>query len=145
MCLRRDRDIKIARFLCSPFPKNVIAIEGYICLFYNYVLITLGILSYFQFFMGYHNYAEQDGRPARTDLILKVVITTAQKMKFSIQNFFSKCDQICRFLRIWSHLLKKSLKENFIFCEMSITTTKSREFALMSSTLVSPKQPNLIG
>ena len=42
--------------------------------------------------MGYHNYAEQDGRPARTDLILKVVITTAQKMKFSIQNFFSKCD-----------------------------------------------------
>ena len=95
--------------------------------------------------MGYHNYAEQDGRPARTDLIFKVVITTAQKMKFSIQNFFSKCGQICRFLRIWSHLLKKSLKENFIFCEMSITTTKSREFALMSSTLVSPKQPNLIG
>ena len=36
--------------------------------------------------MGYHNYAEQDGRPSRTDLILKVVITTAQKMKFSIQN-----------------------------------------------------------
>ena len=33
-------------------------------------------------------------------------------MKFSIQDFFSKCDQIRSKLRIWSHLLKKS----FIFC-----------------------------
>ena len=31
-------------------------------------------------------------------------------------NFFSKCDQIRSFLRIWSYLLKKSLMENFIFC-----------------------------
>ena len=35
--------------------------------------------------------------------------STAQKMKFSIKNFLSKCDQIRRKLRIWSHLLKKSL------------------------------------
>ena len=41
---------------------------------------------------------------------------TAQKIKFSIKDFFSKCDQIRRKLRLWSHLLKKSLKENFIFC-----------------------------
>ena len=41
---------------------------------------------------------------------------TAQKMKFSIKDFFSKCDQIRSFLRIWSHLLKQSLMENFIFC-----------------------------
>ena len=40
---------------------------------------------------------------------------TAQKMKFSIKDFLRKCDQICRKLRIWSHLLKKSLMENFIF------------------------------
>ena len=45
---------------------------------------------------------------------------TAQKMKFSIKNFFSKCDQICSFLRIWSHLLKKSLMENFIFCAVNV-------------------------
>ena len=32
-------------------------------------------------------------------------------MKFSTKDFFSKS-----FLRIWSHLLKKSLMENFIFC-----------------------------
>ena len=41
---------------------------------------------------------------------------TAQKMKFSIKDLFSKCDQIRRKLRIWSHLLKKSLMENFILC-----------------------------
>ena len=32
-------------------------------------------------------------------------------MKFSMKAFFSKCDQIR-----WSHLLKKSSIENFIFC-----------------------------
>ena len=37
-------------------------------------------------------------------------------MKFSIKDFFNKCDQIRRKLRIWSHLLTKSLVENFIFC-----------------------------
>ena len=31
---------------------------------------------------------------------------TAQKMKFFIKSFFSKCDQICSFLRVWPHLLK---------------------------------------
>ena len=44
---------------------------------------------------------------------------TAQKMKFPIKNFFSKCDQIPSFLWIWPHLLKKSLMENFIFCVVS--------------------------
>ena len=45
-----------------------------------------------------------------------LVQNTAQKMKFSIKDFFSKCDQIHSFLRIWSHLMNKSLMENFIFC-----------------------------
>ena len=40
----------------------------------------------------------------------------AQKMKFSIKGFFCKCDQIHSFRQIWSHLLKKSLMENSIFC-----------------------------
>ena len=39
----------------------------------------------------------------------------AQKMKFLMKNFSSKCDQIRSFLRIWSHLLRKSLMGNFIF------------------------------
>ena len=45
-----------------------------------------------------------------------IVIRTAQKMKFVIKNFFSKYDQICSFLWIWSQLLNKSLMKNFIFC-----------------------------
>ena len=44
---------------------------------------------------------------------------TTQKIKFSVKDFFSKCDQIRSFLRIWSYLLKKSLTENFIFRAVS--------------------------
>ena len=53
------------------------------------------------------------------------IVITAQKMKFSIKDFFSKCDQVRSFLRIWSHLLLKSLKENFIFvqCIANYNTT----------------------
>ena len=46
-------------------------------------------------------------------------ILTVQTIKFLIKNFFSKCDPIRSFLRIWSHLLKMSLMQNFIFCTMS--------------------------
>ena len=45
-----------------------------------------------------------------------LALYTTQKMKFSSKDFSSKCDQIHRKLRIWSHLLEKSLMENFIFC-----------------------------
>ena len=41
-------------------------------------------------------------------------------MKFSIEDFLNKCDQVLRKLSIWSHLLKKSLIENFIFCAVNI-------------------------
>ena len=44
----------------------------------------------------------------------------AQKMRFSIKDFFSKCEQIRRKPRIWSLLLKKSLMENFIFCAVFV-------------------------
>ena len=42
--------------------------------------------------------------------------TNCTKMKISTKDFFSACDQIRRKLRIRSHLLKKSLMVNFIFC-----------------------------
>ena len=47
---------------------------------------------------------------------VRLFIDTAQKMKFAIENLFSKCEQIRRKQRIWLHLLKKSLMEYFIFC-----------------------------
>ena len=49
---------------------------------------------------------------------------TAQKMNFPITDFFSKCDQIRSLLQIWSHLLKKSVMEKFIFCAVPVTCKK---------------------
>ena len=49
-----------------------------------------------------------------TSNIQNLATHTAQKMKFSIKVFFSKCNQIRRKLRILSHLLKKFSTENFV-------------------------------
>ena len=45
-------------------------------------------------------------------------------MKFSIKDFFSKCEQISGKLWIWSYLLKKYLMENFSIFAVLITVTK---------------------
>ena len=37
--------------------------------------------------------------------ISSLLMGIAQKLKFSIKDFFRKCDKIFSFLRIWSHLL----------------------------------------
>ena len=49
----------------------------------------------------------------------KLVQSLAQKMKLSMKNFFSKCDQI----------RKKSLMENFIFCAVSKTWQSKKLFS----------------
>ena len=49
------------------------------------------------------------------NFLVSIFSTLFKKMKFFVKDFFSKCDQIRRKLRIWSHLLRKSLMENFIF------------------------------
>ena len=58
-------------------------------------------------------------------------------MKFSIKDFFSKCEQICRKLRIWSHLLKNFLIKNFIFCavrtQLKQTNLENRLYILTES------------
>ena len=55
-----------------------------------------------------------------------LTISATQKMKFSIRDSFSKCYQIRRKLRIWSHLLKKSLMENFIFCAVHYVVCRAQ-------------------
>ena len=63
---------------------------------------------------------------------------TVQKVKFSIKDFFSKCNQIRR--RILPHLLKKSLVETF-FCAVQITLLTSSvklSKAISAPTLSSP-------
>ena len=68
-------------------------------------------------------------------LVFKIYFT-AHKMKFSIKDFFSKCDQVLISQRIWSHLLKKYLMENFIFCAVAIREkmTRSVQFAVLDIT-----------
>ena len=56
---------------------------------------------------------------------------TVQKMKFSVKDFFSKCDQIRRKLLIWSHLLKKSLMKILHFlCSVYNLVDRSRDLTL---------------
>ena len=59
---------------------------------------------------------------------------TAQKMKFSIKEFFSKCDQIQSFLWILSHLMKKSLMETSFFVQRPnlLSLLKSHPFLVLS-------------
>ena len=64
---------------------------------------------------------------------------TAQKKKFSVQNFLGKCDQIGKNLQIWSHLMKKSVMENFIFWAvtfMFLTTSGTHNFPYRSVILL---------
>lgn len=55
-------------------------------------------------------------RHACKQLISNTIEIIVQKMKFAINNFFSKCDRISRKLQILSHTLKKLLIEKLIFC-----------------------------
>ena len=64
-------------------------------------------------------------------------MSTAHKMKFSINNFFSQCDEICSFLRIWSHSLKKSLMESFIY--LSFFCVMGLKWGIFSFENLSPK------
>ena len=50
-------------------------------------------------------------------------------MKFSIKDFFSKCDQIRKNLRVWSHLPNKSLMENFICCAVIIEAIALQKYS----------------
>ena len=44
--------------------------------------------------------------------LISVIEQTLHK-NFFVKDFFSRCDQIRSFLKIWSHILKKSLMKNF--------------------------------
>ena len=59
-------------------------------------------------------------------------------MEFSIKDFFSICDQICSFPRIWSHLLKKSFMENFILNILSLNMLLCKLKYIWPNRLQSP-------
>ena len=60
----------------------------------------------------------------------KSKLYTALKVKFSINDLSSECDQVCRKQRIWSHLLKKSLMKIIIFW-CSATSSRNKVFVLL--------------
>ena len=53
--------------------------------------------------------------------------THCTEIIFFTEDFFSKWDQICRNLLIRSHLLKKSLKGNFIFYAVKRVSVAKRK------------------
>ena len=52
-----------------------------------------------------------------------------KKWSFPLSISFGKCEQIRRKLRIYSHYLKKSVTENFIFC--AVIAMKAHEMSLV--------------
>ena len=57
------------------------------------------------------------------------------KMKFSIKDFFSKCDRNRNFLWIWSHLLKKSLNRKLHFLCREISVFLKKNCVLLKSMI----------
>ena len=84
------------------------------------ILIQTHSLEKFCFFIFLHNMRFLNPLTLEISWVSSLTTFTAQKMKFSIKDFFSKCDQIRSFLRIWSNLLKKSTKDNFSFYALKL-------------------------
>ena len=66
--------------------------------------------------------------------------TLQEKMRLSIKDFFSKCDQIRSFQRIWSHLLKKSWMENLIFCAVRCREKDPWNFITILKNYYNPRK-----
>ena len=56
--------------------------------------------------------------------------------KFSIKDFLSKCDQVHRKLWISSHLLKKSLMENFLYCSVILLIMPCRLWLIQNKMVL---------
>ena len=98
------------------------------------ILVTWPTHSYWFHCLSFHIWSV-----GRTHFIQSHCIfhlRTAQKLKFSIKDFFSKCDQIRTKLWICSHLLKKSLMESFIFCAVMIPRKSQVCFSLVSDNFL---------
>ena len=70
---------------------------------FRFITLISGIIDHYFIMENFFKKLEKNN---------KLRTITTQKIKFSIKDFLSKCAQICSFLRIWSHFLKKSLMEN---------------------------------
>ena len=99
---RRCFPVNISKFFRTPIMKN----------------ISEWLLLADAFITSEYIYPKQNESKKFMHLISKSLCIIVKKLKFSVQNFFSKRDQNHSLLRICSHLLKKLLKENFIVCAL---------------------------
>ena len=75
----------------------------------------------------------QSSKENTCNAVIFILKITAPKTKFSIKDFLSKCDQICKKLPIWSHLMKKPLREASFYMhqymfKMYLKSTKRLQF-----------------
>ena len=62
------------------------------------------------------------------DSVIKTIIFTTQKMRFSFKDLFNRCEQIRSFVRICSHLLRNFLTEKFIFCALICASRQTKNY-----------------
>ena len=70
------------------------------------------------------------------DFLIHYWPNITQKIKFSIKDFFSKCDQILSKFRIWSQSLKKSLMKSFFLCAVVVCNWGSLGYLFLSSSSI---------
>ena len=112
-------NLKIPCLFCSVFVQclvaklEILSVQGPAI---HWAFLILSICLFFSLFFNYFYYSSSH---YRFSVFHDWYLSLHKKLKFSIKYFFSECDQMRSFLRIWSHLLRKSLMENFILCAVS--------------------------
>ena len=114
-------------YVCIYMYVRIYIMDIYVCIYmflylhvcmYVYMRVSLSICLYKCFIILWKiYYSSPSDEPLNIYMPNKDL--ALHKKKFFTKDFLSKCDQICRELRIWSNLLKKFLMENFIFCAVS--------------------------
>ena len=101
--MKRDKEKLINQKFCRLVFDTIFAL-------FLHLIFPSNAIAYFTQVISYHEY-------------LSEVFTLHKKTKFSIKDFSSKYDHMYCSLRIWSHLLEKSLMGNFIFCAVLIVAS----------------------
>ena len=125
-CSKQPRDLKFVKCLGASYTNSAPCIVWYLYIFcrcrYVFYLSRDPIKPLIWELLAACHHPKKFCDHGHSDRLTEQMLRTGEKMKFSIKVFFSKCDQVCFFLRICSHLLKKSLRGNFIFCAVPSKT-----------------------
>ena len=125
-CSKQPRDFTLVKCLGASYTNSAPCVVWYLYIFcrWRYVFYLSRDptkLLLWELLPACHHPEKFCGH-RHSDRLRGQMLHTGEKIKFSIKDFFSKCDQVCCFLRIWSHLQKKSWMGNFIFCAVPSKT-----------------------